>query len=216
MDWFDQYLTGMGEYKVTVSPADTHQWGTHKPSKQQQSLIQDSMAFDVQQMRLIQEARAALETHGGAPDPGSTPFGSEAPVNPPYAANLCVRAIDASNTFGMSGRYAAFNLSDFKGPNDSNFAFRLSTPINNPLYGVPSYFKYDTVSTHWYWTSGRTDTTKIFENMSVGQVAPTVGIFGSSLSNVSPPLRNWVCNVAPSASYVLDYSILRGVCPGSY
>ena len=69
----DNYLDGMGEYKTTVSPADTLQWGTHKPSKQQQSLIQDSMAFDVQQMRLIQEARLELEKHGTsiAPDPGS-------------------------------------------------------------------------------------------------------------------------------------------------
>jgi hypothetical protein len=81
MDWFDQYLDGMGEYKVTVSPADTHQWGPAKPSKQQQSLMQDAMAFDIQQMRLIQEARQELERHGaGAPDPGS------APLQPPAAS----------------------------------------------------------------------------------------------------------------------------------
>ena len=73
MDWFDQYLDGMGEYKVTVSPADTHQWGPAKPSRQQQILMQDAMAFDVQQMRIIQEARQQLERHGStmAPDPGS-------------------------------------------------------------------------------------------------------------------------------------------------
>jgi len=75
MDWMDDYLNGMGEYKTTVSPADTHIWGPAKPSKLQQSLIQDSMAFDVQQMHLIQEARQELERHGAAlgigADPGS-------------------------------------------------------------------------------------------------------------------------------------------------
>jgi Leucine-rich repeat (LRR) protein len=76
MDWMDDYLNGMGEYKTTVSPADTHIWGPAKPSKLQQSLIQDSMAFDVQQMHLIKEARQELERHGAAlgigADPGST------------------------------------------------------------------------------------------------------------------------------------------------
>ena len=71
----DDYLNGMGEYKTTVSPADTHIWGPAKPSKLQQSLIQDSMVFDIQQMRLIQEARQELERHGAAlgigADPGS-------------------------------------------------------------------------------------------------------------------------------------------------
>jgi hypothetical protein len=75
MDWMDDYLNGMGEYKVTVSPADTHQWGPAKPGKQQQSMIQDAMAFDIQQMRLIQEARQELEKHGASlgigADPGS-------------------------------------------------------------------------------------------------------------------------------------------------
>ena len=209
----DNYLDGMGEYKVTVSPADTHQWGAAKPSKQQQSLIQDSMTFDVQQMRLIQEARQALEAHGGAPDPGSTPFGSEASANPRFASNLCVQNNDATRTFGMSGLYTSFNLTTTKSPNDSIWAYRLTLPASNPVFLVPSYFKYDTVSTHWYWTSARASDIKIFENMSVGQIDP--GSTGLT-PVVSLPLRNWVCNVAPSASYVLDYSILRGTCPGSY
>jgi len=216
MDWFDQYLDGMGEYKVTVSPADTHQWGIHKPSKQQQSLMQDSMAFDVQQMRLIQEARAALEEHHGAPDPGSTPFGSEASANPRYSQSLCVRPIDASNTFGMSGTYNSYlaNLAFFA-PTDSLRAYR--SALNNSQFGnVPSYFKYDTVSTHWYWTSARLSDFKIFENMSVGQVDPATTLGSSGNPTVSLPLRNWVCNVSPSASYILDYSILRGTCPGAY
>jgi hypothetical protein len=211
MDWMDNYLDGMGEYKVTVSPADTHQWGTHKPSKQQQSLIQDSMAFDVQQMRLIQEARTALEAHGGAPDPGSTPFGSEASANPRFATPLCVRPIDDVNTLGVSGQYVSFNLTTIKAPTDSGWSYRFA---NNPYYGfINVYFKYDTESTHWYWTSARTETMKIFENMSVNQIDPGSGAIPPI---VSLPLRNWVCNVAPSASYALDSRILRGACPGSY
>lgn len=73
MDWMDRYLDGLGEYKVTVSPADTHIWGTAKPSKRQQSLIQDSMVFDMQQMRLIQEARQELERHGASSGIGADP-----------------------------------------------------------------------------------------------------------------------------------------------
>ncbi len=73
MDWMDDYLNGMGEYKTTVSPADTHIWGPAKPSKLQQSLIQDSIAFDVQQMRLIQEARQELEKHGASSGIGADP-----------------------------------------------------------------------------------------------------------------------------------------------
>ena len=65
MDWLDYYLNGLDEYKTTVSPADTHIWGPAKPSKQQQSMIQDAVAFDQQQqMRMIQEARRQLEEHG--------------------------------------------------------------------------------------------------------------------------------------------------------
>jgi hypothetical protein len=73
MDWMDDYLNVMGEYKTTVSPADTHIWGPAKPSKLQQSLIQDSMVFDVQQMRLIREARQELENHGASSGIGADP-----------------------------------------------------------------------------------------------------------------------------------------------
>ena len=98
----DEYLDGLGQYKIAVSPVDTLQWGTNKPSKQQQSMIQDSMAFDVQQMRLIQEARQELETHGAdamdgiGSDPGSptvqlvTPLASE--TIPTAALRLWLRA----------------------------------------------------------------------------------------------------------------------------
>jgi hypothetical protein len=87
MDWMDDYLNGIGEYKTTVSPADTHIWGPAKPSKLQQSLIQDSMAYDVQQMRLIQEARQELERHGAALGIGADP-GSPT-VQTPQAQETC-------------------------------------------------------------------------------------------------------------------------------
>jgi hypothetical protein len=61
MDWLDQYLDGMAQYRVAESPADTHTWGPAKPSRQQLSMIQDSMAFDMQQRNLIREARQELE-----------------------------------------------------------------------------------------------------------------------------------------------------------
>lgn len=170
------------------------------------------------QRRAMLEERAMHEfsaSHGmttAGYDAGSSPFSNEAPENPRFASALCVRAIDASNTFGMSGQYNSFFLSNLKAPNDSNWSYRSS--FNNAVFGnVPSYFKYDSVSTHWYWTSARTSDLKIFENVSVGQIDP--GLIAST-PNTSPPLRNWVCNVTPSASYALDSRILRGACPGSY
>jgi hypothetical protein len=80
MDWLDQYLNGLGEYKTTVSPADTHIWGVKpKLNNIQERLIFDAAAQSELEFRqVVQEARTALEAHGhsevadavGA-DPGS-------------------------------------------------------------------------------------------------------------------------------------------------
>jgi len=73
MDWFDAYLDNLSDGKNVVYPPDSHTWRPVKPTKQQQSLIQDSMVFDVQQMRLIKEARQQEEEQGmgGSYDAGS-------------------------------------------------------------------------------------------------------------------------------------------------
>jgi len=87
MDWLDQYLDGLGEYKTTVSPADTHIWGVKpKLNNVQERMIFDAAAQSEAEFRqLVQEARAGLEEHGmsrddvaegiGA-DPGSNIFSS--------------------------------------------------------------------------------------------------------------------------------------------
>ena len=67
MDWLDQYLDGLGEYKTTVSPADTHIWGV----KPKLNNIQERMIFDaaaqseLEFRQMVQEARAELEEQGG-------------------------------------------------------------------------------------------------------------------------------------------------------
>jgi len=73
----DDYLHGIGNYKITVSPADTHMWGPAKPSKQQLSMIQDAMAFDIQQGNLIKEAREQLEMHGMSPEEVALGIGAD-------------------------------------------------------------------------------------------------------------------------------------------
>jgi len=89
MDWLDQYLNGLGEYKTTVSPADTHIWGV----KPKLNNIQERMQFDaaaqseLEFRQIVQEARTALEAHGevadavGA-DPGSPARSSTTSVTP--------------------------------------------------------------------------------------------------------------------------------------
>ena len=66
MDWLDQYLNGLGEYKTTVSPADTHIWGVKpKLNNVQQRMIFDAAAqSELEYRQLVQEAREELEAHG--------------------------------------------------------------------------------------------------------------------------------------------------------
>lgn len=64
MDWLDNYLDDLSLTKSHTFPPDTHTWNPRHPSKKQMSFIQDSVVFDLQKMRMIQEARSALEDHG--------------------------------------------------------------------------------------------------------------------------------------------------------
>ena len=65
MDWLDAYLDNLADGRNVVYPPDKNTWTPIKPNIQQQSMIQDAVAFDQQcQMRMIQEARADLEAHG--------------------------------------------------------------------------------------------------------------------------------------------------------
>ena len=65
MDWLDAYLDNLADGRNAVYPPDKNTWTPIKPNRQQQSMMQDAVAFDQQcQMRMIQEARHALEEHG--------------------------------------------------------------------------------------------------------------------------------------------------------
>ena len=65
MDWLDAYLDNLADGRNVVYPPDKNTWTPVKPNRQQQSMIQDAVAFDQQQqMRMIQEARQSLEAHG--------------------------------------------------------------------------------------------------------------------------------------------------------
>jgi hypothetical protein len=66
MDWFDHYLDGLAEGTNVVYPPDSNTWRPIKPTKQQQSLMQDSIISDMVRMRMIQEERAKLEEHSGS------------------------------------------------------------------------------------------------------------------------------------------------------
>ena len=82
MDWFDEYLDNLSDGRNAVYPPDSHTWRPVKPTKQQQSLIQDSVVADMVRMRLIQEARQAEVNAGmgGGYDAGSAAV--EGPVAP--------------------------------------------------------------------------------------------------------------------------------------
>jgi len=85
MDWLDQYLDALSDGTNVVYPPDTHTWRPYKPTKQQQRLIQDSIVNDLQQYRLVEEARRQLEESGanswGGIDSGSSPTNNEGPVD---------------------------------------------------------------------------------------------------------------------------------------
>jgi hypothetical protein len=97
MDWLDNYLDGLGQYKVTVSPPDTHVWGVKpKLNNIQQKMLFDAAAQSELEYRLIvQEARQAEidAGMGGSYDAGSA--AKEGPVVPitPIVPQLALLAV---------------------------------------------------------------------------------------------------------------------------
>jgi hypothetical protein len=79
MDFLDQYLLGLGEFKTVVSPADTHIWGVRpKLNNTQQRLLFNANAQSEAEFRqFVAEARKEEEQQGMGPsygigaDPGS-------------------------------------------------------------------------------------------------------------------------------------------------
>jgi len=78
MDWLDSYLNNLADGRNAIYPPDKNTWTPVKPNRQQQSMIQDAVAFDQQQqMRMIQEARADLEAHGMSRDDVAIGIGAD-------------------------------------------------------------------------------------------------------------------------------------------
>jgi titin len=78
MDWLDAYLDNLADGRNVIYPPDKNTWTPVKPNRQQQSMIQDAVAFDQQQqMRMIQEARADLEAHGMSQDDVQAGIGAD-------------------------------------------------------------------------------------------------------------------------------------------
>ena len=87
MDWMDAYLDGLSDGRNAVYPPDKNTWTATKPSAMQQSMMQEAMVMDLQQLRFIQEMRQSLEAPGpGADGDGSSATGREGPVPTPTPA----------------------------------------------------------------------------------------------------------------------------------
>lgn len=109
MDWLDAYLDNLADGRNVVYPPDKNTWTPVKPSKQQQSMIQDAVAFDQQQqMRMIQEAREELERHGASrdaamgigADPGSPAVQTTTTPAPAFPTSI---SIAGDNLYGNTG-----------------------------------------------------------------------------------------------------------------
>jgi len=191
MDWMDDYLDGMQQYKVTVSPADTHIWGPAKPGKQQQSMIQDSMAFDIQQMRLIQEARRELEEHGpssvNASDPGSS---GGYQIFPPVAyPGIWLDSSRRASVLDASGNPCASNTpaATWLDLSTNNRHFAQSNSLMRPTlssYQGMNYLKFDSsISTH---LNGNTNSLT-FGNNVAGITLICVAQFGNPNTGIVLP-----------------------------
>ena len=108
MDWLDNYLDGLGQYKVTVSPCDTHTWG-NKPNlnNQQKKMLFDAAAQSELEYRLIvQESRQAEidAGMGGSYDAGSAarerPATPAAPSGIPVASTASVVVANIAHPYG--------------------------------------------------------------------------------------------------------------------
>ena len=125
MDWLDNYLDGLAQYKTTVSPSDTHIWGV-KPNlnNQQKRMLFDAAAQSELEYRLIvQEARQAEINAGmgGSYDAGSA--AKEGPVSPVAPSGIVVANTDAIVLTGLTGGYySELNGTYLKQTNPSAFS----------------------------------------------------------------------------------------------
>ena len=112
MDWLDNYLDGLAQYKTTVSPSDTHIWGV-KPNlnNQQKRMLFDAAAQSELEYRLIvQEARQAEINAGmgGAYDAGSA--ARERPATPAAPSGIPVASTASVTVAGFAGGgYSEYN-----------------------------------------------------------------------------------------------------------
>ena len=190
MDWMDAYLNSMGEYKVTVSPADSHMWGPAKPSKQQQSMIQDSMVLDIQQNNLITEARQELERHGAssliASDPGSS--GNEL-VAPIVNAAIWLDSSRRASVLDASGNPCAPNskVASWLDLSTNNRHFAQSIDGTRPTlssYQGKNYLKFD--SSNANHLNGNAETLT-FANNVAGITLICVTQFGNANAGLVVP-----------------------------
>ena len=110
MDWLDNYLDGLAQYKTTVSPSDTHIWGVKStPNAQQKRMLFDAAAQSELEYRLIvQEARQAEidAGMGGSYDAGSA--AKEGPATPATPSGIPVAStasVVIGNVGGNAGTY---------------------------------------------------------------------------------------------------------------
>ena len=111
MDWFDDYLNALTDPgRNVVYPPDTNTWRPLLPNQQQKRMINDSMAFDLQQqMRVIQEAREQLERHGASRDAA---LGIGADPGSPTVQSVVYPEWNAG---------ASYNVGDIVALNDTNY-----------------------------------------------------------------------------------------------
>jgi hypothetical protein len=148
MDWLDAYLDNLADGRNVVYPPDKNTWTPVKPNRQQQSMIQDAVAFDQQQqMRMIQEARADLEAHGMSQEDVQAGIGAD-PGSPavqttsiPAAAFPVSISIEGVNLYGNTGN--AINSVSLEGFFDE--FYNTNAPYNETEMagllrsGVPPY-----------------------------------------------------------------------------
>lgn len=144
MDWMDDYLNGMGEYKTMMSPVDTYAWGV-KPvlNAQQNRMLFDAAAQNELQHRLmVQEARQAEidAGMGGSYDAGSAAR-EQGPVTPVPAGFGLPASITISGAVGASA-----SVNGAYGKTDQAMGY-LAESTNG------SFNYYKNTGVEWYITS---------------------------------------------------------------
>jgi len=170
MDWLDAYLYNLADGRNVVYPPDKNTWAPAKPNRQQQSMIQDAVAYDLQQqMRLIQEARQELEKHGASSGIGADP-GSPTVQTP--------AATSEYPEYSGGADYSAGDIVSFDGIN----YICVTTP---PAVGYGPFGGYlnGEADGNVYWSEYP------IINSFAYSVFPPSGLFASVNGNIPP---NWV------------------------